>query len=63
MASVGEWLRLINMRAHEEAFEAAGITSVAQLPALTDAQLKAAGIKIVGHRKRLLTAAKAFGGA
>lgn len=62
-ASVGEWLRLINMRAHEEALEAAGITNVAQLPALTDAQLKAAGIKIVGHRKRLLTAAKAFGGA
>ena len=62
-ASVGEWLRLINMRAHEETLEAAGITNVAQLPALTDAQLKAAGIKIVGHRKRLLTAAKAFGGA
>ena len=52
-----------NIVAFQNYLEAAGITNVAQLPALTDAQLKAAGIKIVGHRKRLLTAAKAFGGA
>ena len=40
------------------AFEKAGITQVAQLCCLTDEQVQAAGVALVGHRKRLLQAMK-----
>lgn len=56
--SVNEWLDAINMARYKPAFEKAGITQVAQLCYLTDDQVQAAGVSLVGHRKRLLQAIK-----
>ena len=56
--SVADWLTQINLQKYIPAFEAAGIQQVAELPLLSDEQLKAANVTMVGHRKRLLQAAK-----
>ena len=56
--SVADWLTQINLQKYIPAFESAGILQVAELPMLSDEQLKAANVTMVGHRKRLLQAAK-----
>jgi len=56
--SVGGWLDAINMSRYKQAFENAGITQVNQLFTLSDEQVQAAGVALVGHRKRLLQATK-----
>lgn len=56
--SPSAWLDAINLAKYKPHFEKAGLTEVPQLFALTDEQLSAAGIGMVGHRKRLLLAAK-----
>ena len=56
--SVDSWLDAINMARYKPVFEKAGITQVAQLCCLTDEQVQAAGVALVGHRKRLLQAMK-----
>jgi len=56
--SVDGWLEAINLARYKAGFEEAGITQVAQLCALTEENVKAAGVSLAGHRKRLLQAAK-----
>ena len=56
--TVGGWLDAINMARYKPSFEKAGIVQVGQLCCLTDEQVQAAGVSLVGHRKRLLQAAK-----
>ena len=56
--SVDSWLEAINMARYKPVFEKAGITQMAQLCCLTDEQVQAAGVALVGHRKRLLQAMK-----
>jgi hypothetical protein len=58
VSSVSDWLTQINLAKYVPSFESAGILNVAELPLLTDERLKQAGVTMVGHRKRLLQAAK-----
>jgi len=60
--SVADWLTQINLPKYIATFETAGITNVAELPLLSDESLKQAGVTMVGHRKRLLQAAKELQG-
>ena len=57
-ASVAEWLSALNLSKHEAALTGAGITQVSQLMGLTDEQLIAADIRLVGQRKRLIAASR-----
>ena len=61
VASVVDWLTQINLAKYVSSFASAGILQVAELPLLTDDRLKQAGVTMVGHRKRLLQAAKELG--
>ena len=56
--SVEDWLTQINLAKYAPSFASAGILQVAELPLLSDERLKQAGVTMVGHRKRLLQAAK-----
>ena len=56
--SVEDWLTQINLAKYVPSFASAGILQVAELPLLSDERLKQAGVTMVGHRKRLLQAAK-----
>ena len=55
--SVEEWLDAINMGRYKTAFSTAQI-NVDSLHALTEDRLQAAGVSMVGHRKRMLQASK-----
>ena len=61
-ASVAEWLSALNLSKHEAALTGAGITQVSQLMGLTDEQLIAADIRLVGQRKRLIAASRELTG-
>ena len=56
--SVEDWLTQINLAKYVPSFASAGILQVAELPMLSDERLKQAGVTMVGHRKRLMQAAK-----
>jgi len=56
--SVDGWLDAINMPRYKPTLAAAGISTVDKLHDLTDEQLQAAGVSLLGHRKRMLQAAK-----
>jgi len=56
--SVEDWLTQINLAKYAPSFASAGILQVAELPLLSDERLKQAGVTMVGHRKRLMQAAK-----
>ena len=56
-SSVDDWLDAINMGRYKTALSSAGI-QVDALRELSDEKLQAAGVSMVGHRKRLLQAAK-----
>jgi len=57
--SVGEWLDAINMGRYKTALENAGL-QVTALHELSEEALQAAGVTMVGHRKRLIQASKAL---
>jgi len=57
--SVDEWLDALNLSKYKPALAAAGV-QVAHLPTISDQTLQAAGVALVGHRKRMLQAAKAL---
>lgn len=61
--SLDEWLQTIKMAKYAPTLAAANVHHLDQLHTLTDDALKAAGIKMVGHRTRLLQAAAAFAAA
>lgn len=56
-SSVGDWLKAINLSKYQPQLEDAGV-SVATLPELTDEALQAAGVGIVGHRRRMVQASQ-----
>jgi hypothetical protein len=56
-SSVGEWLDALNLARYKTALEGSGL-DISQLPHITEEKLTAAGVTIVGHRKRMLQAAK-----
>jgi hypothetical protein len=56
---VDEWLDALNLSKYKPALAAAGV-QVAHLPTISDQTLQAAGVALVGHRKRMLQAAKAL---
>ena len=56
--SPAEWLDAINLGRYKPNFENAGLTQVSQLLALTDEVLQAAGVNLIGHRKRMLQGAR-----
>jgi len=58
-SSVGEWLDALNLGRYKDPLLAAGLQPE-QLHTLTDQQLQAAGVSMVGHRKRMLQASKAL---
>jgi len=58
IASVPAWLDAINLGRYKPNFEQATLTEVTQLHDLSDERLQAAGVQLVGHRKRMLQAAK-----
>ena len=55
--SVDGWLDALNLARYKPNFASAGV-QVSQLSALTDESLQAAGVAMVGHRKRMLQASK-----
>ena len=55
--TVDEWLNALNLARYAPQLAAAGL-QVSQLPTITDEQLSAAGVAILGHRKRMLQASK-----
>lgn len=55
--TVDGWLDALNLARYKPTFAAAGV-QVSQLPALTDDSLQAAGVAMIGHRKRMLQASK-----
>ena len=55
--SVDEWLDALNLARYKPVLASAGL-HVAALPSLTDEALSAAGVAVVGHRRRMLQAAK-----
>ena len=61
--SLDEWLEAIKMAKYAPTLAAANVQRIDQLHTLTDDALKAAGVKMVGHRTRLLQAAAALAAA
>ena len=55
--TVDEWLNALNLARYAPQLAAAGL-QVSQLPTITDEQLSAFGVAILGHRKRMLQASK-----
>lgn len=58
--SPSAWLDALNLGKYKPHFERAGIVEVTQIHSLTQESLQAAGISLVGHRTRMLQAAKAL---
>jgi len=58
IGSVPAWLDAINLSRYKPNFEQAALLEVSQLHDLSDERLQAAGVQLVGHRKRMLQAAK-----
>ena len=58
--SVDDWLLYLNMETYLEAFKAANITSLNQITKMEDKDLKAAGIKLIGHRNKMNKSIKAM---
>ena len=56
--SVNDWLDALNLGRYKAQFAAANLTDVAQLHSLADEALQAAGVTLIGHRKRMLQAVK-----
>ena len=56
--SVNDWLDALNLGRYKPQFAAASLTDVAQLHSLADEALQAAGVTLIGHRKRMLQAVK-----
>ena len=59
---VAEWLRGLGLEQYEPAFRANEIDAKI-LPSLTAEDLKDLGVTLIGHRRRLLDAIAALGGA
>ena len=56
--SVPAWLDAINLSRYKPHFEQHGLCEVAHLLDLSDERLQGAGVQLIGHRKRMLQAAK-----
>ena len=56
--SVNDWLDALNLGRYKAQFAAANLTDVAQLHSLADEALQAAGVTLIGPRKRMLQAVK-----
>ena len=59
---VAEWLRGLGLEQYEPAFRVNEIDA-SVLPSLTSEDLKDLGVTLIGHRRRLLDAIAALGGA
>lgn len=57
--SVDDWLKHLNMESYSEAFKAANINSLNQITRMEDRDLKAVGIKLIGHRNKMNKSIKA----
>ena len=58
--SVNEWLKYINMDKYSETFKAANIDTLTQLAKMEENDLKAIGIKLIGHRNKMSKSIKAM---
>ncbi|KAL9970856.1 hypothetical protein ACROYT_G023307 [Oculina patagonica] len=58
--SVDDWLKHLNMGTYSEAFKAASINSLKQITRMEDRDLKALGIKLIGHRNKMNKSIKAM---
>lgn len=58
--SVAEWLKYINMEKYSETFTAANINTLNQIVKMEENDLKALGIKLIGHRNKISKSIKAM---
>lgn len=58
--SVDDWLRYINMEKYSETFKAANINTLNQVTKMEENDLKAIGIKLIGHRNKISKSIKAM---
>jgi len=58
--SVDEWLKYINMDKYSETFKAANINTLIQVTKMGENDLKALGIKLIGHRNKMSKSIKAM---
>jgi len=58
--SVAEWLKYINMEKYSETFTAANINTLHQIVKMEENDLKALGIKLIGHRNKISKSIKAM---
>ena len=58
--SVDEWLKFINMEKYSETFKAANVNTLNQVAKMEDNDLKAVGIKLIGHRNKMSKSIKAM---
>lgn len=58
--SVDEWLKYINMEKYSETFTAANINTLNQIVKMEENDLKALGIKLIGHRNKISKSIKAM---
>ncbi|XP_049648482.1 ephrin type-B receptor 4 [Accipiter gentilis] len=59
-ASVGEWLRTLQLGRYEETFSSAGVTSLELLPRLRSEDLLRMGVTLAGHQQRILDSAQSL---
>lgn len=58
--SVDEWLKYINMAKYSETFKAANINTLDRVTKMEENDLKAIGIKLIGHRNKMSKSIKAM---
>jgi len=58
--SVDEWLKYINMAKYSETFKTANINTLNQVAKMEENDLKAMGIKLIGHRNKMSKSIKAM---
>ena len=58
--SVAEWLKYINMAKYSETFKAANINTIDRVAKMEENDLKAIGIKLIGHRNKISKSIKAM---
>ena len=51
--SVDEWLKFLNMETYLEIFKAANVHKLNQVTKMEERDLKAMGVKLIGHRNKM----------